>query len=75
MDSVEVNGRWFALPLSNGVNEFRLPYVGKTLISIHVGLLHWGENRIGFESMSFDISGDNTHEDFEFGEVVLQLSS
>lgn len=75
-DSVAVNGRSFALPLSDGINKFRLPHVDKTLVSIPVGLLQAGENTIGFASNSFGSGAPptNTHDDFEFGDVVLLLS-
>ena len=75
-DSVAINGRSFALPLSDGINKFRLPYVDKTLVSIPVGLLQPGENTIGFASNSFGSGAapTNVYDDFEFGDVVLLLS-
>jgi hypothetical protein len=53
-----------------------LPFVGKVVVSIPLAMLRPGVNTIGLASGQLGPNpGDNAHDDFVFGEVVLILSS
>jgi hypothetical protein len=73
LNSFVINGRPFALPSDENLKAAHLPFVNKMLISIPLGLLRSGSNTIGFESGQS--SATSGFDDFEFGEVVLLLSS
>lgn len=73
LNAFVINGRSFALPSDENVQAAHLPFVSKMLISIPLGLLHSGPNTIGFESGQS--SATSGFDDFEFGEVILLLSS
>jgi hypothetical protein len=73
-DSVSINGFSIALPGSDA-NKDRVPFIKKTLIAFPIGILHGGENYIRFEATRLNnLQSGNTHDDFEFGDVVLILS-
>ena len=72
-DNLIVNGRVYALPISEPLGEKDIPFRGKTVIPIPVGALHKGENTIGFESGPID-NPTNQWDDFWVGEIVLVLS-
>jgi uncharacterized membrane protein len=61
-------------PSSFRWRTFRL--VGKVVVSIPLAMLRPGVNTIGLASGQLGPNpGDNAHDDFVFGEVVLILSS
>ena len=73
-DSVSINGFDIALPGSDA-NKNHASFIKKTLVAIPIGLLRRGENHIRFEAAPLhNPQPDNTHDDFEFGDVVLILS-
>ena len=73
LNSFVINEWSFALPSNEELKASHLPFVNKMLISIPLGMLHSGSNTIGFESGQS--SATSGYDDFEFGEVVLLLSS
>jgi len=74
-DSVEINGFAIALPSTKDLDKVHVGLVSKTLISIPIGLLRKGPNSIRFEATPLhNPEPGNTHDDFEFADVVLVLS-
>ena len=72
-NSIVINGRSFSLPSNEKPGAVHLESASKMLISIPLGILESGTNTIGFESGQSSSASD--YDDFEFGEVVLLLSS
>ncbi len=74
-DTVWVNGFPMALPGTKQLDKHHASLISKTLVSIPIGLLRKGKNHIRFEATALhNPSPGNTHDDFEFGDVVLILS-
>lgn len=72
-DNLIVNGRKYALPISEPLWFVDIPFRGKTVIPIPVGVLQSGDNTIGFESGPIN-SPTNQWDDFWVGDIVLVLS-
>jgi len=73
-DHVSINGFAIALPASDA-NKNNASFIKKTLIAIPKSVLHRGQNYIRFEAAPLiNPQPANTHDDFEFGDVVLILS-
>ena len=72
INSLLINGKEYALPNTDPIVGAMLPSVGKTIISIPIGLLHKRANSIAFQVNNF--LGSGGADDFEFGDVVLVLS-
>jgi len=73
-DHVSINGFPIALPGSDA-NGNVASFIKKTLIAIPISVLHRGQNHIRFEAAPLvNPQPTNTHDDFEFGDVVLILS-
>ena len=72
LNNVLINGKPYALPNTDSAHGVLLPTIGKTVISIPLGLFRKGPNTIAFQTNDFLPSGGA--DDFEFGDVVLVLS-
>ena len=72
-DNLIVNGRKYVLPISEPLSTADIPFRGKTVIPIPVGVLQEGDNTIGFESGPIN-NPSNLWDDFEVGDIVLVLS-
>ena len=72
-DNLIVNGRKYVLPISEPLWTEDIPFRGKTVIPIPVGVLQRGNNTIGFESGPID-NPENLWDDFQVGDIVLVLS-
>ena len=72
LNNVLINGKPYALPNTDSVHGWSLPSIGKTIISLPLGLFHKGANTIAFQTNYFPPSGGA--DDFEFGDVVLVLN-
>jgi hypothetical protein len=73
-DNLIVNGRKYVLPISEPLSTADIPFRGKTVIPIPVGVLQEGDNTIGFESGPINNPPTNLWDDFEVGDIVLVLS-
>ena len=74
-DTVAINGFPIALPGTEQLDKHHANLISKTVISIPIGLLHKGKNHIRFEATALhNPAPGNTHDDYEFGDVVLILS-
>ena len=73
-DNLIVNGRKYSLPVSEPLVTADIPFRGKTVIPIPVGLLQEGDNTIGFEAGPIINNPTNHWDDFKFGDVVLVLN-
>ena len=76
-DSVMINGESFALPDSHYVAIADFPFSSKVVLSFPLAWLQSGMNTIsvGAGQLGPNPPASNTHDDFDFGEVVLLLSS
>ena len=73
LNSFAINGRSFAVPDNEKLKAAHLPFVSKVLVAIPLGLLESGPNTIRLESGQSSLTSG--YDDFEFGEMVLLLSS
>lgn len=71
--SIIVNGRKYALPVSEELGLADLASLGKSVIPIPIGLLRKGNNTIAIEAA---LTGHptNLYDDFDLADIVLVLS-